>query len=245
MPLRAFQNTLISGVLNLLACSIVADNAFKGCVSLETINMPLIAKESQLGDYVFAGCTSLKSVSLSTAFSLLGNGVFQNCTSLETIGDDAKLTKVGAYAFQNCVSLKQLDMSTAWVSIGDYAFDGCSNLSQVTGSMESNYPIGYSAFRNCQKLQSITWGYIYDGDDLEYVDYVFQSCYSLSKFIIPAGAGLFTISYTWFYSTPMTLSSYLGYFGSIYVPNTMLASFKNLKGWSYYSARMVGYTPSE
>lgn len=40
--------------------------------------------------------------------------------------------------------------------------------------------------------------------------------------------------------TPMSSSSYLGYFGSIYVPASLLASYKTATYWSQYSSRMVG-----
>lgn len=43
-----------------------------------------------------------------------------------------------------------------------------------------------------------------------------------------------------FMYTPMLYSSYTGAFGSIYVPTSLLTSFKTATNWSKYSARFVG-----
>jgi hypothetical protein len=32
----------------------------------------------------------------------------------------------------------------------------------------------------------------------------------------------------------------LGYFGSIYVPTSLLASYKTANNWTYFSSRFVG-----
>jgi hypothetical protein len=40
--------------------------------------------------------------------------------------------------------------------------------------------------------------------------------------------------------TPMSNSTYTGSFGTIYVPSSMLASYKTRAGFSVYSDRIVG-----
>jgi hypothetical protein len=43
----------------------------------------------------------------------------------------------------------------------------------------------------------------------------------------------------------MSLSSYLGYYGSFYVKESLLASWQAANNWSMYSERFVGLTDAE
>lgn len=54
------------------------------------------------------------------------------------------------------------------------------------------------------------------------------------------GSSVVSIGTTIFYNTPMSSSTYLGYFGSIYVPSSLLNSYKTATNWTFYSNRMVG-----
>jgi hypothetical protein len=54
------------------------------------------------------------------------------------------------------------------------------------------------------------------------------------------GSSIPSIANTTFVYTTLSLSSYLGYYGSIYVPASLLASYKTAQYWSQYSSRMVG-----
>jgi len=42
-----------------------------------------------------------------------------------------------------------------------------------------------------------------------------------------------------FYSTPMSLSSYTGSFGSIYVPASLVNAYKSATNWATYSSRIT------
>ena len=44
-----------------------------------------------------------------------------------------------------------------------------------------------------------------------------------------------------FNNTPMKASSYIGKFGSIYVPAAYVDSYKSSTNWSIFSSRIVGY----
>jgi len=54
------------------------------------------------------------------------------------------------------------------------------------------------------------------------------------------GSSIPSVGTTIFSNTPIHLSTYLGYFGSIYVPASLLASYKTATNWATYSNRMVG-----
>ena len=115
------------------------------------------------------------------------------------------------WAFQGCTGLLSVNLPVG-SSIGPSAFYGCSNLSYVSiGSLSS---ISTSAFYNCQKLASLYIGGSYVAN------------------LAAVGA---------FANTPFSNSTYIGGWGSIYVPSSLLSSYKAKTNWISYSARLVGY----
>jgi len=98
---------------------VIADNAFEGCVYLESITIPGGIK--MIPEYAFAGCVALKDVIIEEGVELLLTGAFGDCISLENITLPSTL-KVDEYAFAYLDSVKSVDLSNGIVSIGEYAF---------------------------------------------------------------------------------------------------------------------------
>jgi len=67
----------------------------------------------------------------------------------------------------------------------------------------------------------------------------FEGCTKLSQLWLMASSVAIGSS-SMLSNTPIALSSYLGYFGSIYVPASLLATYKDAQYWRAYSNRMVG-----
>lgn len=89
----------------------------------------------------------------------------------------------------------------------------CSNLEDVYNH-EVHF-IQASTYYNCSKLSTV----IIDG----------------SNFTTLQGANVFS-------STPITNSTYLGYYGSIYVRNSMVDTYKTNANWKSYSSRITSIT---
>ena len=68
---------------------------------------------------------------------------------------------------------------------------------------------------------------------------VFNSCSKLATLIVntplvcPIGSGCFT-------NTPMLDSTYLGYYGSVYVPDNLVSQYQVATNWSSISDRITG-----
>jgi len=241
---HAFQGTAVAGTVTGLACTNVKAYAFQGCSLIENVYAPSV---TAVGSFAFQGCSSLKTVQLSTGYSMVSEGAFAGCTNLTDIGD-VELIKIYSSAFQNCKALRSVSISALANVIGDYAFYGCENLTTINGSIaispdfvaSHQRPLGNSAFYGCSKLQSIT---ITVNGSLSYVpSYLFYGCSSLSMVSLGSGTVVFPIDAMCFYGTPMSTSSYLGRFGSIYVPSSKYTAFCNASGWSTYRLRIVSYT---
>lgn len=115
-------------------------------------------------------------------------------------------------AFTCCSKLSNLDFPSV-TSIYRYAFYYCLNLQTAKFSMVNN--ISSSAFYGCSRLESL---------------------YLLGSTVANLS------NTTVFYYTPINNSSYLGHFGSIYVPASLVNSYKTKTNWSYYSSRITAYT---
>ena len=145
-----------------------------------------------------------------------------------------KVTNVG-----ECLLTCQAGLTDVYmpiVSVVRYAdFWGCSALSSVDfPCVESVFGHGsYGAFERCgvqaASFQACnTFG-----------DRAFFSCYSLMSLYALGNVVASLPSQRAFWSSPMSLSSYTGSFGSIYVPEWLYSSYVSAANWSVYSSRMA------
>ena len=153
----------------------IGRSAFKGCISLTSINIP--DGVTSIADYAFYGCSSLTSINIPEGVTSIADYAFENCDSLEPkllvydkgtkcygwIGDKKKCTEVvipdgvtsiGASAFYRCISLTSINIPESVTSIGNSAFSYCKSLTSIN-IPEGVTSIRYSAFSGCESLTSI------------------------------------------------------------------------------------------
>ena len=120
------------------------------------------------------------------------------------------------------------------------AFDYCSSLTSVefpsvsraiSGSDNGNGQFGY-----CINLKTASFP-ILSG----VANSMFKFCSSLeSLYLLSTSVAVLSHSNA-FASTPIVDSSYLGYFGSIFVPESLVDAYKSATNWSFYSDRITAY----
>ena len=130
----------------------------------------------EIGDDVFAGNTSIRTVTLPPSLQTIGKRTFLNCDSLESINLE-NVKKIGADAFGSCDLLKSVDLSSLFF-IDEYTFSSCSDLESVKIS-EKTTSIGCDAFWSCDRLFSVV---IPDGVE-SIGDNAFEDC-GLRKLIL-------------------------------------------------------------
>lgn len=83
-------------------------SAFNSCKGLETVNFPskFASGECVIGVNAFEGCTSLKSIELPEGIKFSGNGQFKNCTAFESITLPDTVTELGKDTFSGCGNIK-------------------------------------------------------------------------------------------------------------------------------------------
>ena len=172
---------------------------------------------------------NLDSISLN--YSQIGNEVFRNCYRLISVSFP-ECTYIGDNAFANCCNLTTISFPEC-VSIGFDAFENCSNLTTVSFP-KCTFIEGFG-FRYCTNLNFISF------PKCSFIgSQAFQFCKELSQIYLTGSSVPILSNGNAFSYTPISNSSYLGYYGSIYVPSSLVTNYKAAENWSIYSSRIVG-----
>jgi hypothetical protein len=178
---------------------------------------------------IFTGCSSITNINFPKCTDI-GDNAFVSCTSLTSISFPV-CTSIGNSAFYNCTSLTTISFPVC-TSIGSWAFVSCTSLTSI--SFPECTSIGSSAFYGCTSLTSISFP-----ECTSIGNSAFYNCTKLASLYF-MGNTVPTLGRYAFDNTPLSRSTYIGEYGSIYVRSDKLNSFKTATNWSRYSARMVG-----
>ena len=125
--------------------------------------------------------------------------------------ENSRVTAIGRHAFANCSSLTSVNFPNV-TTIQSHAFFNCKELNTI--SFPNAASISGSAFYGCSSLMSA---------------YFLRS---ITTYLGSADA---------FTNTPMSNSTYTGSFGSIYVPASLVSTYKTKTYWSKYADRITSY----
>ena len=162
---------------------------------------------------------------LPSGITSIGNGAFRGCSSLALTELPSGITSIGNNAFQNCIKLALTELPSGITSIGDSAFTYCSSLA-LTELPSGITSIGSQAFRYCKSLSQIT----INSNTLSLGTNSFGDCTNLKKIILPNIVTIPSLSSSTFSGTPIASGT-----GYIYVPDTLVDSFKSATNWSTYA----------
>ena len=86
---------------------------------------------TSIGEYAFAYCSGLTSITIPNSVTSIGNYAFAGCPELTSITIPSSVTSIGNYAFGNCSGLTSITIPSSVTSIGNYAFGKCSGLKTI------------------------------------------------------------------------------------------------------------------
>lgn len=196
IPKTAFMGcTNLETITIPASCKAVLMGAFYGCENLKTVILEKFQNKVDndwatgtinIGQAVFAGCSSLTTIENQERITTLGEGAFVGCTSLTEI-DLSGLRVCGPLVFSGmnidgiylppCVNLKDVTVSAQTV-LGENMFYGCTGLEKVT---IDSLIVPYGAFANCTNLKTVTFG-----DKVTLIDdYAFRQCTNLQTITLP------------------------------------------------------------
>lgn len=168
----------IPGTINGLPVTGIGDWAFAGCTSLADITIP--DGVISAGYSTFVSCSSLTNVVIGNGVTNIGEAMFYSCTSLTSVTIPDNVTSIGDAAFQACTSLMSVTIPDRVNSIGYGVFYSCTSLTNVMiGNGVTS--IEWGMFKNCRSLVSIT----IPNSISRIGDHAFFSCPSLTSVTIP------------------------------------------------------------
>ena len=109
---------------------------------------------TSIGDYAFALCSSLTSITIPNSVTSIGKGAFSRCEVLTSITIPNSVMSIGKGAFSCCSSLASITIPNSVTSIEKWAFYNCRSLTSIT-IPNSVTSIGEEAFYGCSSLKSI------------------------------------------------------------------------------------------
>ena len=150
----------------------IGDYTFAWCHGLTSVTIP--DSVTSIDDYAFYNCSGLTSVTIPDSVTSIGSSAFYNCSGLTSITIPDSVTSIGSSAFNGCSGLTSITIGNSVTSIGDWAFHNCGGLTSIT-IPDSVTNIGSGAFRDCIGLTSVTIG----NSVTSIGSYAFCDCYKL------------------------------------------------------------------
>ena len=180
---RNYQESSTEGnlsVLDLSEAKIVAGGDYYYYDNL--FNNKVYTSNDEIGEYAFAYCSGLTSLTLPVGITSIGEFAFSGCSGLTSLTLPDGITSIGEYAFYGCSGLTSLNLPAGITSIGESTFSDCSGLTSLT-LPDGITSIGSRAFYGCSGLTSLTLpaGITSIGDD------TFSGCSGLTSLTLPAG----------------------------------------------------------
>lgn len=117
-------------------------------------NLTLGEQIKVIGDEAFKGCTTLQSINISNV-DQIGDGAFKGCTNLTSVTMNP--TVIGAEAFQGTNLSSEIKLGNSVTEIGSGAF-AYSPISGVDFSNCTDLQISKFAFYNCTSLTKVNFG---------------------------------------------------------------------------------------
>ena len=158
--------------------SSIGDYGFAKCSTLKSITIPKNIKT--IGKYAFNGCTGLINATIPTTVSSVGDYAFNNCTGLKNVTISEGVVSIGKGCFYNCTSLAEAVVPDTAKYVGAYAFYNCTSMINATIGTTTE-SIGECTFYNCEKLETVVIGYSVKSIG----DYAFYNC-ALGRVSVPS-----------------------------------------------------------
>ena len=124
-------DVVVPNKLSAYTVLVIADYAFLNNTAIENISFSNAKSIDAIGEFSFAGCTSLKSVNIPSTLDKIGFGSFMGCTSLTDINISSNISVINGQVFQNCTSLTEFTVPNSVGTISDFSFAGCTSLEKV------------------------------------------------------------------------------------------------------------------
>lgn len=143
----------ISGPVTAIRCTSSAYPIFGQSVGSNPWLTDVVSSDAmditEIGDYLFRGCSALQSITEADSIVSVGEYSFADDTNLKDVTGLSNVASIERYAFSGCSSLESLYGLNHVTTIGERAFNGCSSLRKIDGLGTGVTSIGDYAFASC------------------------------------------------------------------------------------------------
>jgi len=131
-----------------ITITILNDSIFKGHTQIESVIIPDTV--TQIGGFVFDGCSNLKSITLPPNLKDMWQYAFTR-TSIEEIEIPGTVRRIIPFTFNASKALKKVVINEGTIEISAWAFKDCTGLTDVylPASMEE---VHENAFEGCGQI---------------------------------------------------------------------------------------------
>lgn len=129
----------------------IGDYGFAYCGSLESITLP--STVTSIGRCAFYA-TYINKVTIPKGVTVLEDGTFSDCYKLSSVTLPEGITSIGEYCFMSCDDLTSITLPSTLKTIGNQAFDSCTGFTTINLPAGVTH-IGDRAFDGCTGLTNI------------------------------------------------------------------------------------------
>ena len=197
---------------------------------------------THLGNNIFGGCTSLRSITIPEGVVYIGSEAFMECSSLVSITLPSSLEQLGGWSFVGCSSLTSLTVLGKKLNASLSIFQKLDHLTSLTLCC---HEIGTSTFSDYPELTEVI---LKDGVEIIGTG-AFSGCKNLTLVDLPAS--IKTINPQVFERCPMLTDVYcrtsevldiredvfdwnLSDNLTLHVPSALLNAYKTHKAWGRF-----------
>lgn len=167
--------------------------------------------------------TAMTKAEIGGCNTTIGENAFSGCTSLTSVTIPNSIRTLSTRSFSRCESLSSVTIPSSVTTIGGNAFTYCTSLEKIDVP-NSVTVISGSAFQSCTSLTSVT----IQTSTTTIGSHAFENCTSLNSVTVNR-------------LTPPTLGN--AAFDNtnncpIYVPSSVVSTYKSASGWSTYASRI-------